>query len=790
MWHKMGVWLLRFRLPLLIALFSFTGLMAYYASKVKISYEFVRAIPTDNPKYQAFLAFQKQFGEDGNMMTVGFQTDKLFTPSVFNELIALQRDLKSTPGVDDVLSPSNAVTLKKNDSTEKLQVVPIFPSHIGSAAEMDSCRDVFLSLPFYRGLMYNAETHAYLVGVRINKDLMNTKGREKVVADISEKANAFGKRLGLEMHLSGLPLIRTDLAVRVEKEMRWILVASLLLSALILLLFFRSVSTMVLSLTVVAIGVIWSLGTMHLCGFQITLLNALIPSLVVVIGIPNCIYFLNKYHTSYITKQNKKEALVNMVSKMGIVTLFCNITAAIGFAVFALTRSAVLKEFGIVAGINIMALFVISFILLPTVLSYLPAPKTRHVKYLENKWLIALLTRIEIWVFSHKRVIYIVSIVVVIFSVVGMMQLRTEGFIVDDLPKKDKVFLDLKFFEQHFKGIMPVEIVVDTRKKYGFSGLRSLELFAKIDSFSQYVAAQPDMARPLSLAEGLKFAKQGFYDGDSANYSIPNAFDGAFVGDYLRAKKDGASAAGNAQGSNFQKLLTAFIDSNKQKARISVNMADVGSKRLPGIIDMLTKKAGEYFDSSKFTVQVTGTSVTFLEGSRFIITGLKESIMWAFLLIAVCMLYLFRSFRILLCSLIPNLIPLLFTAGVMGWMGIAIKPSTVLIFSVALGIAIDVTIRFLVNYKQELPAHGNSVRPTVIETIRHTGISILYTSMVLVAGFVIFVFSGFGGTQALGLLTSLTLLSATLTNLVLLPVLLIDTAKKGKEKGPEGSDPR
>jgi len=780
MWHKLGVTLLRFRLPLLVALFAFTGLMAYYASKVKISYEFVRAIPTDNPKYQAFLAFQKQFGEDGNLMTIGFESDKLFTPQQFNQLIDLQKELKTINGVEDVLSPNGTVTLRKNDSTEKLMAIPIFPKHIGTAAEMDSCRNVFLSLPFYRGLMYNPETHAWLVGVRISKEIMNTKSRETVVEDITEKANAFGKTIGQEIHLSGLPLIRTDLAVRVEREMRWILVASLALSALILLLFFRSVSTMVISLTVVAIGVIWSLGTMFLCGFQITLLNALIPSLVVVIGIPNCIYFLNKYHTSYITNGNKKEALINMVSRMGIVTLFCNITAAIGFGVFAFTRSAVLKEFGIVAGINIMALFIISFILLPTVLSYLPAPKTRHVKYLENKWMIALLTRIEIWVFSHKKVIYIVTAAVVLFSAVGMMKLRTEGFIVDDLPKNDKVYLDLKWFESNFKGIMPLEIVVDTRKKNGFSGMRALTLFAKIDSFSQYVAAQPQMARPLSVAEGLKFAKQGFYDGDSANYAIPNAFDGAFVADYLRVRKD-STATADAQASNLAKLMNSFIDSNRQKARISVNMADVGSKRLPAIIDSLTRKAGEYFDSSQFTVQVTGTSVTFLEGSRFIINGLKESILWAFLLIALCMLYLFRSFRILLCSLIPNIIPLAFTAGVMGWVGIAIKPSTVLIFSVALGIAIDVTIRFLVNYKQELPVHGNHVRTTVIETIRHTGISILYTSMVLVAGFVIFVFSGFGGTQALGLLTSLTLFSATMTNLVLLPVLLIDTAKKGKE---------
>jgi uncharacterized protein len=338
------------------------------------------------------------------------------------------------------------------------------------------------------------------------------------------------------------------------------------------------------------------------------------------------------------------------------------------------------------------------------------------------------------------------------------------------------VYTDLKFFEHHFKGIMPLEILVDTKKKNGFTGSRALPVFQKIDSFSQYIASLPEMARPLSLAEGLKFAKQGFYEGDSNNYAMPNAFDGAFVADYLRAPKD--QQAGS--GSTFQKLMTSFMDSNRQVTRISINMADIGSKRLPLMLDSLQQKANSYFDTAKYNVQLTGTSVTFLEGSRFIINGLKESIFWAFLLISLCMLYLFKSFRILICSLIPNVIPLMLTAGVMGWTGIALKPSTVLVFSVALGIAIDITIRFLVNYRQELPNYKNDVKVTVMHTIRQTGISIIYTSMVLIAGFIIFVFSGFGGTQALGWLTSLTLLTATITNLVLLPVLLLTTKKHNK----------
>ena len=769
MWPKIGEAVLRYRLALLLSIVGITGIMAYYAAQVKMSYDFIKAIPTDHPQYQSYLSFKEKFGEDGNILAVGFQTDRLFERKTFNRFSALHDSIKRIRGVDDVLSPVSAINLVKNEGTGRLMAVRIFPAQSSNQFEMDSARAVFENLPFYRGLMYNPESGTYLLGVSISKNVLNSKTRDTVVADIETATAAFERETGIKLRYSGLPHIRTYMTTRINAEMRLFLLGSILFSALILLLFFRSFTTTVLSLSVVIMGVIWSMGTLHLFGFKITLLSALIPPLIVVIGIPNCIYFLNKYHTSYINKTDQRKALVEMVGKMGIVTLFCNIAAAIGVGVFALTSSVILKEFGIVAGINIMALFVISLIVIPAVLSYLPIPKEKHTRYLTNPWLTSILTRIERWVFSHTKWVYGITIALVLFSVAGIFRLRSEGFVVDDLPEEDQVFSDLKFFETHFKGVIPLEIGVDSRKKNGLSGMRALTVFEQIDSLSAYITQRPDMARPLSLAEGLKFAKQGFYDGDSNNYVLPNAFDGAFVGEYLRPSK----ANGNSTNVGFERIMKSFIDSNRQVTRVSINMADVGSRRLPMILDTLKTLTNRLFDTSKYTVSFTGTSVTFLEGSRFIINGLWESIFWAFLLISASMLYLFRSLRILVCSLIPNIIPLVMTAGVMGWMNIPLKPSTVLVFSVALGIAIDVTIRFLVNYKQELPLRKGNVRETVMQTIRQTGISIIYTSLVLIAGFIIFVFSGFGGTQALGWLTSLTLFTATVTNLVLLPVLLM-----------------
>lgn len=783
MWQRLGQWVIRHRLVLLILLGLSTIVMGYFASKVKLSYEFSKAIPTDNPRYKDYQFFRSLFGDDGNMMVIGVQTNAFFELGNYQAYKRMQDDIRKVKSVEDIISVPGSVMLLKDSATETLQAKRVFPDGISSQAELDSARDRFQNLPFYRSLLYNPDTHAYLMGVKINRDVLNSPARSKVIAEIGKYTEAFQQKTGISVHQSGLPLIRTVVADRIQQEMKFFLIGSLVLSVLILFAFFRSFSTTMISLAVVMIGVVWTVATIYLCGYQITLLTALIPSLVVVIGIPNCIYFINKYHSSYVQDLNpvvaerKHAALVNMVSKMGIITLFCNITAAIGFAVFALTRSEILREFGVVAGISIMIIFVVSFILLPAVLSYLPPPAPKELKYLHNKWIARFLVRVETWVLHHRKSVIAITLLVLALSVAGMFRLKSVGYIVDDLPKSDLIYTDLQFFEKNFKGVMPLEILIDANKRNGIAGSRALQVFEKVDSLSDYIRQIPGMNRPLTIAEGLKFAKQGFFDNDSTQYSMPNAFDGAFLNDYLKPGK------GDEQQNNFTRMLRSFMDSSRRYTRISVSMADVGTQRLPALLDSIDTRGKQLFDSSKYKVTLTGTSITFLEGSRFIINGLKESIFWAFLLIALCMLYLFRSVRILVCSLLPNLIPLVVTAGIMGWAGVPLKPSTVLIFSVALGIAIDITIRFLVNYRQDLPIYKHDIEATVRSTVSQTGLSIIYTSLVLTAGFIIFCGSRFGGTFALGWLTSVTLLTATITNLVLLPVLLL-LLGSGKKQRP------
>jgi len=766
-WLQLGKNIVKYKVAALTFLALSTLVMGYFAIQVKLSYEFTKAIPEDNPKFVIYQDFVKKFGVDGTTMVVGFQTDSFFTAGLFNQVADLQKDIKTIPGVTEVLSVPNAYTIVKDSAASKFLPHKIFNAPYASDSALVADRAVLESLPFYKNLMYNPSSHAYIMAISFLPDSINSGARSAIIKNLQSKLDGFAAKTKLAVHISGLPYIRTILADRIKKEMLWFLIGSLLLSAVTLFLFFRSISATLLSLSVVVMGVIWSFGTMVLLGQKITLLTALIPPLIVVIGIPNCIYFLNKYHTSYKATNHKQEAIEQMVGRMGIVTLFCNITAAIGFFVFAFTKSPLLKEFGWVSGLNIMALFLISLLFIPPVLTYLPPPTAKHVKYLDNKFLERVLIKIERWTFQHTKWVFAITSILVVVSIMGLMRIKKEAFIVDDLPKKDTLYTDLKWFEKEAGGVMPLEILIDTRKKNGL--VRSIKPLEAIDELHQYLELQPELGKPLGLLEGMKFAKQAFYDGDSNAYTVPTGTEMAFMAPYLKTDSQKTSTA---IATSPTQLLSKFIDSSKRETRVSVNMKDIGSAQLPFFLQRLDSATKAIFDTSKYKVEITGSSVTFLEGSNFIVRGLGESIFWAFLLIAICMIFLFRSFPILMCSLVPNIVPLLITAGLMGWLGISLKPSTVLVFSVALGIAIDVTIRFLVNYKQELPRLNNNVHTTLIQTIKHTGISIIYTSLVLVAGFVIFCFSDFGGTKALGWLTSLTLVVSTFTNLILLPALI------------------
>jgi predicted RND superfamily exporter protein len=736
-----------------------TAFMGYKATQVRIQYENASILPDKDSTNIVYHQFIKRFGQDGTVMFIGIVDKNFYRLSNFNAVFDLTDSLKKIRGVSEIVSVTKLYKLVKNDSLKKFEFLPISPKKPSSQQALDSVRSVILSLPFYNELVYNKETSAYLMALTLDKKIIDSKERDRLIHDIKTTMERFSERSGVEVRFSGLPYIRTLVAAKLQNELKLFIFLALLVSAIFLYIFFRSAKAVIFPVVIMLISVLWALGLMALFGYKITMLTSIIPPLVIVIAVENCIFILNKYHYEYSHHRNQAKALSRVIQRIGAANLLTNAATAAGFAAFTITNNKLLVEFGLIAALSIMVIYALSLTLVPIFFSFLPPPEGKYTKHIEASIARSLIEKAVLWVSDYRRYIYVAMGVCIVIGVIGSLRLKTSGTIVDDISKRDPIYKDMIFFEQNFKGIMPLEIVVDAKKKKGILNLATLK---KIDRLQDSLRTYKELSKPLSVVEVIKTAKQAFYAGDPAFYELPNSNELAFMAGYIPSFK-----------SKKRSLLDNFIDSTYQVTRISVQMANVGTIKIDSIQRSLKPTIDSIFNPAKYNVTITGTSVVFLKGTNFLIRNLWESIALAVVIIALLLAFLFTSWRMILISLIPNLIPQLMTAALMGFTGIPIKPSTILIFSIALGISVDNSIQFLSRYRLQLKQTGHNIPSSVISALRETGYSMIYSSTVLFFGFGIFVLSTFGGTQALGFLISFTLLVAGLLNMFVLPSMLL-----------------
>ena len=759
MWNILVRLILRNRLGILIGIGLITVVMAYMAFRVKLSYEMVKMLPQDDSLSVQYDIFKQRFGEDGNVLVIGTINPNIFRLDEFNAWFDLGNAIRKIDGIEEVVSLTRAVNLMKNDSLRQFQFSGVVKKRPANQSEVDSLKNVLLSLRFYEGFLYNTKTNACLMAVTLDRKKLNDKSRIALVNEIKTSVEQYRIKQGLTMHYSGLPYIRTVTTQKVKNELYLFIILSIAIAAFILFLFFRSFKVVLSSLVVVAISIIWVLGTTAIFGYKITILTGVIPSLIVIIAIENCIYILNKYHWEYRSHGNKVKALSRVVQRIGFASLMTNAATATGFAAFILVSNQMLREFGVITSLNIMLEYVLCITLLPIIFSYIDPPKPKHVKHLDNVFFGKILERIIYMINNRRQLIYIIAGAFLLVGAFGLSMMKTSGKVVDDLQHDDPIYVDLKFFEHNFGGVMPFEISIDTKKKNGVMRLATVE---KIDELQQAVMMHPQFSRPISTAELIKFAKQAYFNGNPDRYELPNNQEKNFILSYFPRKLEGR-----------KNVMRSFIDSTKQFTRISFQMADVGTKEMNRLLADIRPKVDSIFDPVDYNVQVTGNSVVYARGTEFLIRNLFESVAIAIVLISLLMALLFSSARMIVVSMVPNIIPLLTTAAIMGFAGIPIKPSTIIVFSIALGISVDNAIQYLSRYRHELKVQNGNIKIAAVNALREAGFSMIYTSLVLVLGFSVFIVSGFGGTQALGILISTTLFIAMFFNVMVLPSLLL-----------------
>ncbi len=769
MWNFVSKVIFKNKLAFLIGIGAISALMLYQAFQVKLSFAGEKKIlPVTDSSFTEYTKFKNKFGEDGNVMVIGIQSDKLFDKDFFNAWYALSKQIKGSTGVKDVLSLGLLYNLEKDTAARRFVLKPVISNPLVSQQQADSVEQVIGALPFYKGLIYQPENRATLMAISFDKQTSDIKSRTQQVNSFIALGNKFGEEQGVAIHFSGLPYIRTVISQKIVNEFQLFVSLALVLTAIILWFFFRSFYAVIFPLIVVVIGVIWSIGMMTLLGYKITILTGLIAPLIIVIGVPNSILMLNKYRSEYARHGQQLRALVNTIRHVSISTLVANITTAVGFIVFYFTNSELLVEFGVIAALSIMATWLISLILIPIIFSYLPPPSVANVTKNETNLLGKLIKKLDYIVHFHRREVYWVSLGFTVFALIGMWQIEVDGYMIDDIPKKDPIYVDLKFFEANFNGVLPFEISIDTKKR---SGVVTSKALTKIGELEELMAAYPEFSKPVSINAVLKFSTQAYYNGNPDRYVTPSAMERNFVVGYATGKS-----------ANTSTLMRSFVDSNKQSTRLSFQIADLGSRKMNKLVNEIEPRIDSLFAETGYDVKLTGGSMIFLKGNNYLITNLRESLIIAILLVSFIMFVLFGSWRMIIISLLPNIIPLGITAALMGFCDINLKPSTVLIFSIALGLASDQTIYFLTKYRQELKYKNWSISETVSIALRETGVSMIYTAIILFAGFSIFLASTFGGTVLLGLLISFTVLMALIFNLTLLPSLLLSLEKSIQRK--------
>lgn len=759
-WDGVARLILRNRIIILLIIAAVTVFLGFQWENMRFSNTEANVLPDDHPETVQYQKFVSLFGEEDNAIVIAISNPALFTPKILNRWNKLSKQFQATPEIDFVVSMENLQELYKDEEKQEFAMRPVILGQLSSDEETKALKkQLFEKMPFYENLLFNPKSQTVRSVLYLDKDILNTSVRnEFVLNDLKTLITNFEKETQIDVKVSGMPYIKTLNSKIIIDEVGTFILAALIVTSLIFFFFFRSIRATLISMCVVIIGVMWALGVLGLLEYEITILTALIPPLIIVIGIPNCIFLINKYQNEVKKHGNQALSLQRVISKVGNATLMTNCTTALGFATFIALDSDLLREFGIVASINILCIFLLSLLIIPIVYSFMSIPKDKHLKHLRKKWIDRFVSWMEHVVRNHRIAVYMTTVVILVTSVIGIYQIQITGSRIEDLPKNTQFFKDIRFFEKEFDGIMPVEVVVNTKKKNGVLKPATLR---RMDELAQIIDETPELSKPVSIVNLVKYSKQAFYNGNPKYYQLPTSQENNFIMDVAR------KSSGNSN------LLESFADSTGQTARMTTFMRDVKTPRMEEIEEDLLASINKIFPKERYEVYMTGKALLFLKGTKYLTKNLLLSLAFAIGLIALFMAYLFRSFRMILISLVPNLLPLVITAGLMGFLGVPIKPSTILVFSIAFGISVDDTIHFLAKYRQELTANKWQIKKSVYNALRETGVSMFYTSIVLFFGFSVFIISSFGGTKALGGLVSATLLFAMLSNLILLPSLLL-----------------
>ncbi|NQU67527.1 MAG: MMPL family transporter [Candidatus Marinimicrobia bacterium] len=711
-----------------------TAIFAYIAflspTRLEVDFSLEQMFPENDPHKDEYLKFLDDFTREDDILFLTYSGIDPLNRDHVETITDITEELEFLGSVEGVLSLGN------------LEYGEFFDPYL-SDEEWQDKRDDVLNHPIYTNLVVSRDGHTGGLIINLQDDVVGQERREDALNEIHEVL----KTVGWEWHEAGVPIFRTRYIQFVISERKIFLPLAFLVTTLVLFFIFRQVKGVLLPFAAIGAALIWVAGLMALLGITVNVVSYLTFNLLMIIGVSDCIHILIKYHENLNRGFEKIKALDSVIKAIGSALFLTSFTTAVGFFSLTMTNITVTREFGLILGIGVILMFFLTIIILPILLNFIDVPDDVHIQRLIRGGRFQAAEQLTIFNERHPRIILGSTVIIFILAIYGLTQLSYNASIMDDLSPGNSLYDDIKFVETHMGGTFPVEIILDTHER---GGILSPEFLTGLDQLREKVLSTPEIGYVVSIADHLQILNEKIGDGVRA---IPSDSDDAlsYLVDYEPGKH----------------LRT----SDYSKARMSARIINIPTDRAFEIRDTILRNAKEIFPADVDCI-ITGSTILALYTNRHLVKNLTFSFMVAFVIIFISMVFLFKSFRLALMSVLPNIIPLMIAGGLMGYLHIKLRPSTAMTFSIALGIAVDDTIHFLSRFRQEYKHSGNH-REAINKTLLTTGKAIISTTIILSLGFMVLIFSRFVPNHEFGILATIILVVALAGSLILLPVMIL-----------------
>ncbi|WP_194777693.1 efflux RND transporter permease subunit [Pararhodonellum marinum] len=723
----------------------------------RFNYDFENFFPVDDPELTYYQTFRKQFENDNDYLLIALGNEPdVFEQEFLEKAAALQNGIAQLRKVDQVVSLLflTEPIIGAFGISERSLLNWEDPSNLKGQKQR------ILADRQYTGNLIREDGRFLNIIVKNEQNILKEDG-DTLYREIDHLIREFGFE---EAVTAGKIKAQGEFVQLLQSEFIFFLSISAVLIVILLWWIFRTWWGVVLPFFVLAFGVGWTFSIMLLSGKALDVMMVMQPTILLIIGLSGLVHFLTLYMAKLREGLSKSQAIEKTFSELSLAVFLTCLTTSLGFVSLYFTNVVSLKEFGLYTGIGVMIMFLAIMLLTPGFL-YLFSPLAgAKDPVLRSFWLVNL-RKLLLLILAHQKKVLVGFALLTFLAFLAVSQLKVDGYLLDNLPQDHPLVQDFEFFDEYLGGSKPLEFSIEVGK--GAEDLLEYPVLVQMDALESFLETNFETGAifsPLALVKGLNKAQNG---GNSKAYVLPSRGQFERMQRYLD------------QG--IRKMDVKILSEDQKKGRLSTRMADVGSYKGEQLKAKFRHFVETEIDNSYLQVRMTGTSLLIDKSHSSISWQMARGLSVAFVLVGLIAGFLFRSWRIALVVLLPNIIPLLWMGGLMWLMDIDLKLSTAIIFTVAFGIAVDDSIHFMTKLQSELVG-GKSLIYAIKRTYLTTGKAIILTTIILSSGFFILTFSQFGVTYYSGLLISMSLIFALLADLILLPVLLLPLNKIWKKK--------